>query len=249
LRNATGEFICYIGADDEFHPSKLEIQLEQMEEKPDVAAVFSDIQVIDENGRPIHDEFLGKIFKQPNRSRFQWLNTFFYNSNCLAHPSVMARKAIYDRIGFMDNRLRQLPDLDYWVRLCLGHEIFVSPLVTVRNRLRTGGANVSTPDRTKVMRHRWEHIQILLRYCSLAKEDLFRVFPDLKPQYSDIEERYRHFALAQAANRSSSYVHRLFSLELMYQLMESEEFVSYVYSRYGYNHNSFYEASGSYLSD
>jgi glycosyltransferase involved in cell wall biosynthesis len=120
LQQASGELVAVNNSDDTWQPTKLERQLEVLEQEPDLAAVFTGAQLVDEFGAALklrdmpvwHD-----VFRQPDRSQGRWLRKFFEYGNCLCHPSVLIRRDVFDAIGFYDNRLRQIPDLHLWVRL------------------------------------------------------------------------------------------------------------------------------------
>jgi glycosyltransferase involved in cell wall biosynthesis len=75
---AKGEFIALLNSDDVFAPDKLEKQVRFLEQNPEIAAVFSYAQIIDEEGNDFSNDHVYKqIFIQPNRTRFEWLNYFF----------------------------------------------------------------------------------------------------------------------------------------------------------------------------
>jgi len=68
------EYIAVHHSDDVWEPSKLEKQVEFLDNNPDIIAAFTHVQVIDEEGNPYIDEegFYHKVFEQPNRSRHEW---------------------------------------------------------------------------------------------------------------------------------------------------------------------------------
>ena len=124
LKEASGEYIAMLSSDDAFLPDKLEKQVTFLDRHPETAAVFGYAEMIDEDGNKFTDEthFYYNIFNQPNRNRHEWLHYFFYKQNCLCHPSVLIRKKCYEDIGSYDERLAQLPDFDFWVRLSLKYK-------------------------------------------------------------------------------------------------------------------------------
>jgi len=91
LLKARGEYIAIHHSDDIWEPSKLEKQVAFLDANPETGAVFTQALIIDENGDLFKDEshFYYKIFEQPVRSRYEWLNFFFFNGNALCHPSVL----------------------------------------------------------------------------------------------------------------------------------------------------------------
>jgi Glycosyl transferase family 2 len=50
IAEATGELICLFSGDDEFKPQKTRVQVDFMREHPEVGLVYSDLQVVDDEG-------------------------------------------------------------------------------------------------------------------------------------------------------------------------------------------------------
>lgn len=128
LRRARGESIAVINSDDVWvGEDKLATQLQILQGRPEVGAVFGRAGYIDTAGEPLdkNEVFAGFIFDQDNRPRAQWLRRFFERGNCLCHPTVLARRSCYQALGEYDDRLRQIPDFDMWIRLAKRWEMHV----------------------------------------------------------------------------------------------------------------------------
>lgn len=149
IRRARGRFIAVLNSDDAWAPGKLAAQLAAFEERPRTAAVFTHAAMIDEHGQALSGRHrLGRLFRQPNRNRDDWLRRLLVNGNCLCHPSVLVRAEVYRDVGLYDERLAQLPDLDMWIRICLRHDIWVIPQKLTMFRLldRERNASGNRPD-------------------------------------------------------------------------------------------------------
>ena len=92
---ATGEYIAIHHSDDIWALDKLEKQVAYLEEHPEIGAVFTWVQTIDEYGVKL----AGDWFDQENMIRWQWLNQLFHEQNHLCHPSVLIRKQCYQYAG------------------------------------------------------------------------------------------------------------------------------------------------------
>jgi glycosyltransferase involved in cell wall biosynthesis len=185
---ATGEFIAVHHSDNVWEPEKLQKQVDFLDANPHFGAVFTNAQIIDENGEPFKDEshFYYKIFDQPDRSRFDWLNFFFYRGNALCHPSILIRKKCYDECGFYRNGLAIYPDFDMWVRLCLKYEIHVIPEKLIRFRVRSDERHISgnRPDTRK--RGEFEYLQVLDNYLKIPGfQELVKIFPAAQEYYCE----------------------------------------------------------------
>ena len=134
---AHGEYIAIHHSDNIWKPEKLQKQVDFLDLHSEVGAVFTNVQFIGEDGKPFEDSshFDTNIFDQPNKTRHEWLNFFFYRGNALCHPSILIRKKCYADCGFYRNGFVQMPDLEMWVRLCLKYEIFVIPEKLIGNRV------------------------------------------------------------------------------------------------------------------
>lgn len=153
---AKAKYITFIGSDDIWLQGKLQKQVEYMEAHSDAAACFTWARTIDERDKILtkKDFSFADVFLQPNRSRGKWLRKFFYEGNCLAHPSAMIRKSAYESIDPHSNALMHTPDFDYWIRLIKKYDFHVIEEILTQNRmqLKTSG-NLSAITDTSTIRN------------------------------------------------------------------------------------------------
>jgi Glycosyl transferase family 2 len=143
IEHSHGTYIAILNSDDVWDSHKIARQLTAFERNADLGAVFTWARLIDEDGGPappgIHG--LERVFEQPNRSRGGWLRRFFFEGNCLCHPSILVRRAVYENVGLYDERFRQIPDLHMWIRMCRAFDIHVIPEKLVAFRILKGEGN------------------------------------------------------------------------------------------------------------
>jgi glycosyltransferase involved in cell wall biosynthesis len=174
LQMSSGKLIAVCNSDDEWHPEKLRRQLRLMERLPNIAVLFSDVRWIADDGAQLSPFALpvaSTIFRQQNRSRWSWLRSLLEGGNCLCHPSILARREVYDVTGVYDNQLRQLPDFDMWIRILERFDIFVMRDKLVSFRLH--GGNTSTPSPEASRRDMNEYRIILRRLMKRISSDNF----------------------------------------------------------------------------
>lgn len=170
----TGEYIAVCNSDDIWEKHKLERQLAVIEPMPEVGALFSDVTWIDDDGEELKGAdlpFFATVFAQPNRSRYGWIRHLIEAGNCLCHPSVLIRRHVYDAIGTYNNMLRQLPDLDMWLRLVQAYDIHV-----IRDRLvrfRIHASNTSQQNDVNTRRTWQEHVLIAKQFFDEVSPDNF----------------------------------------------------------------------------
>jgi hypothetical protein len=226
IQQSSGEYIAVLSSDDEFFPTKLENQVDFLDRHPEVAAVFTQVRVVDEQGRdfPEPSHFYCTIFQQPNRSRYEWLRHFFFNGNCLCHPSVLIRRSVYETLGLYNPLMGALDDLDMWVRVCLCYEISILPNILVNFRVRDGHGNVSANTPENFRRGQYELIKILDHFVSpAALAQLHLIFPEFADQVHQEPDAVKRHVLAMAALKTGHLSHRFWGIDLLYQLLANSD--------------------------
>jgi hypothetical protein len=149
------------------------------------------------------------------QGRHAWLRRFFREGNALCHPSMMIRRQLYGELGPYDVRLRQLPDMDLFVRLCARHEIVVLPEVLVGFRVMGDGSNASAPSPVNLTRTVWEMARVLRRYWDMDEVTLLAALGRDIP--SDVADRPwpAWVKLSGIARRDAPRWQQLFALETL----------------------------------
>ncbi len=212
---ARGRYVAIMNSDDAWLPNKLSEQIEFLGKHPGIGAAFGRVRFVDRNGRAIEKKDLsfGPTFDKNNRSRGEWLRYFFFHGNCLCHPTVLIRREFYDRIGLYDNRLRQLPDFDMWIRLIKQTGIFVSDNDMINFRVLPG-ENTSSDIYTNRVRTLNEHFFIALEFFSNVSADL------LRDGFADLLKRPEMPSEAHVAiEKAFLFLHPVLSLTHVYQIV------------------------------
>ena len=220
IQHSSGDYIAMLSSDDEFFPAKLERQVDFLDRHPEVAAVFTQARIVDEQNRDLPDSSHSycTIFQQPNRSRHEWLRHFFFEGNCLCHPSVLIRRSVYDTLGVYNPLMGALDDLDMWVRICLHHEIHVLGDTLVNFRVRDAQANVSGDTPENFRRGQFEMIKILDHFVSPdALAQLHLIFPEFADQLAGASDAVKRHVLANAALATGQLSHRFWGIDLLYR--------------------------------
>ena len=251
IKNASGELIALISSDDVFLPDKLKKQVEFLDENPDKVAVLTYAEFIDDNSNYLTDEqhhYKG-IFRQPNRTRLEWLRLFFLHGNCLCHPSALIRKRCYDHIGLYDERFAQLPDFDFWIRLCMKYELYVMPENLVKFRIHQNQASANNLGNSS--RLNLEEIQILKNNYLTPEisQDLLNIFPvtasinefGITKKVNEIEKELAPFLLAMIAFQVNRPAQSYFCFDILYQMCANKEVVQKLKEQYSFDFSNLTE--------
>ena len=230
-----GKYVAVAHCDDRWEIDKLEKQIKILREK-DVAACFTHVKLIGDDGEEITREnhHYAGIFEQPNRTRYQWLNYFFYNGNGLCHPSILIRKEAYLNYDLIPKGLHGYPDFCQWIRLCKHENIYVLPEKLTHFRIHADESNASGWNDKNLKRVFFEEKIILEEFVEIAdRKEILSVFPEAK-KYVNNGVIIDHFALAQLMMSIPKSTYILKGLELIYNLFQDEEMEKRLKQLYGY---------------
>jgi len=127
LRSLQGEYVARLDADDVCLPNRLKTQRDYLDEHPQVGAVGSGVQTIDEQGTPLEE---ARVPVEHEALQAQLLV-----DNCFLHSTVMARRSVVQQVGGYDERLRYAQDYDLWWRISRVAHLAALPEILVRLRL------------------------------------------------------------------------------------------------------------------
>jgi glycosyltransferase involved in cell wall biosynthesis len=110
---ATGDYLCFLDADDFWAPTKVEKQAQKLRENSNLGAVTVGTYIVDADGNLIHTDVRGQSgFLARNILLFERYNIF---------TSMMIRKSYYFEIGGFDKNLSTSADLDLSLRLAVNY--------------------------------------------------------------------------------------------------------------------------------
>lgn len=246
LKNAHGQFVAMLSSDDAWKPEKLQIQVEYLLRHPDIFAVFSKINWIDEHSKPINDPdfFYKDVFNVENRSRFEWLHYFFYAGNCLCHPSSLIRRELYDEVGRFNPNMANLPDFDLWVRTCLKHEIHILDQRLINFRHFCNEDNASGDNLINNTRVWYEGRKIFDHYFSITGlEEFVKIFPE-STAYGDFSAEDIPFILGKMAINTGLNYKVLWGLDAIFEQLQDAENAERIQRKFGFSHLDLIKLTG-----
>lgn len=249
LDTINADYIAIAHSDDMWAETKLEKQYNYMIDNKKVAACFTQVNLINEEGNSFENtnHFYYKMFEQPNRSRQEWLNYFFYNGNCLCHPSLLIKKEVLYKYKMYTKGVASIPDFCKWIKLCCYEEIYIYPERLSYFRIRDNEANTSgdTPENQKRIRFE-EMVMLDIFRNHLSNEDFLKAFPQAKKYIVNKKINYDYaFAQILLENKNRN-PYNLYGLQILYELIQRDESAQEIKDLYGYTTRDFMNTTTEY---
>ncbi|MGI8951795.1 MAG: glycosyltransferase family 2 protein [Chitinophagaceae bacterium] len=111
IDEARAEYIARMDGDDICAKERFEKQLNYLKENSHITAVALTITLIDEE-----NNFIGYWKEDKNNITIKSIKKFLTKNNCIAHPTLMIRAAVFKKFRF-DTRQKLSEDYDLWLRL------------------------------------------------------------------------------------------------------------------------------------
>lgn len=250
IQAAKGEFIALMNSDDVWRPGKLAYQMEVMRKNPDLGAVFGRARYIDHrnNGIPKASLQWGSVFDKENRTRGKWLRHFFFDGNCLCHPTMLIRSKVYENLGVYDNRLRQLPDFEMWIRFVKRYDLFISDQALIDFRMMPGEANASGDTPRNAVRVINEYMIIANTFFDgVDREMLIEGFGDLlkvKDVPTDTHLEIEKVLLLFTKAPWLDHMYKIVGLQKLFALLSSAVHRQVLATEYGIDDREFHRMMG-----
>ncbi len=155
IRQAKGEFLAFLDADDLWFNTKLEKQVKILENNPNIGLVYTWLGSIDGLGN-----IRGKIIKN-NLEGDVWKTLIEHNIiECGSTP--MVRYSCFEKVGNFDPQLAYAQDWDMWLRIASEYRFKVIPEVLVYYRIhpnnRSKNWQIMEPSYEIIMNKAFENV-------------------------------------------------------------------------------------------
>lgn len=186
MKQAKGEYIARMDADDISLPNRLELQVNYLQNHPEIDVLGTEADVINKEG-----EIIGSI-ESKCYTNSQIYSKFIFE-NCIIHPTVMMRSSLIGE-GWMYDEKLYAEDLDLWMRLASNGKKFANlPEHLLKYRHYAGNASAAAekvaPSAAKSAK---KYVENLWGICDFEYESFTR------PYYKFlIKKSRREFILEQ----------------------------------------------------
>ena len=168
LAEAHGEWICFLGVDDELLPGAVSAYMALARNNPQAEYLCSRVRWVHPSG---HERINGKPWSWPEFSR--WM--------CVAHVGSMHRRTLYDRLGNYDTSYRSAADYELLLRA--RDQLNAAYMPNISSMMRAGGvsddsaalieakrAKIATGGRNKMLAELDLHVaRAIYLFCSLRR--------------------------------------------------------------------------------
>jgi len=201
IKEAKGEYIAFLDADDIWLAQKLELQIKFMEKEKEVGLIFSDMILFNEKGI-IKNSFLKEklFFNKLSIKPLSFTEKVIYDNvfnallqeNFIPTNTVIVKKECFNKVGFFDKTLFSVEDRDMWLRIGLFYDIgFInSPLVLTRFHETNISANqeLALKSRLKVMKKFLNYSNLPIKSKKIIKQTINKIYFDLGYLYFTYEK-------------------------------------------------------------
>jgi glycosyltransferase involved in cell wall biosynthesis len=130
IRQASGDVIGFMHADDEFATPQALARVAQAFEDPDVGAVYGDLVYVKKND-------VSRVVRYWRAGQYQ--RTQLTQGWMPPHPTFYVRREVYSRFGGFDTRYRIAADYENMLRILWRGRIKAAYIPEVLVRMRVGG--------------------------------------------------------------------------------------------------------------
>lgn len=140
IQNMSGEYFSWLSHDDLYLPQKIEMQVDCMlQQTVEDTIVVCTGMLIDKDGSP--------LFSKPSRvsgfSNSVRALDFLSRGKGINGCGVLIPKTLIDRVGFFDEKMVYLNDLDYWWRIIFSNaNVYYMPEKLVKTRIHNQQVSV-----------------------------------------------------------------------------------------------------------
>jgi|AGTN01.1.fsa_nt_gi Predicted glycosyltransferases len=251
-KHTSGEYITWLTTDDAWEPNYLEVLSRFLDEHPGVLGVFGQALFIDEQGKPFDYQF-DTAGQGLGKTRYEHLNNLFRVNNYFCCPAAMFRRSAFEKTGYFPNHIRQIHDMAHWILTLFHGELVIVPDKILRFRIRDNEANAGSDTPENRRRVNFESFETLSMYSHYIRDvDLLcKIFPEVKEHSWPLEDKLVPFHLAHVALAQPSSPHRLFGLDILYNLMADRSMAEYIRTKCNFDYPDLFrlEADKSVFSD
>ena len=208
IKNASGEFIAFLDADDMWLPNKLALQIAYLQEHPEIGAVFS----IQDDGCKDIDKYSKSTRK---RIRSGYIFDELLKGNFVSTSTTVVRRNVFEDVGLFDEdrNLISVEDFNFWIRVSIKHKFgFIDEIFSIKG-IRTDSLTEDFENMYSADIYNFRKIKALFRKWGISENRAYHA--GLGNYYYEFGDQYFYRGQLKKARRKllKSLVYRPFRLD------------------------------------
>lgn len=134
FKRSKGDYIAFLDSDDLWLPTKIESQVQLLNEKPDVGLVYASVEFIDTDGNP----YDGNLSWDEPQRQVLYEDLMTHNIVTGTTSSAMIRRTCLEKVGLFDESMNTCEDLDLYRRIARYYQFHQIDLPLVKFRVHGG---------------------------------------------------------------------------------------------------------------
>ncbi len=171
IHNAIGEYVTFLGSDDEFSPRYLEKLLKPFESsEKNIDVTSCNVLIIDERSK-----VLKEISKPKNTNNEYIIKTSLTHNYIFGN--IFVKRKMFEKVGFFDENLKICEDFDMWIRLAKSgckFRFVYEPLYIIHTHPNQISSSVDTKKRIGIANYLFKKYKDLYDKYPKAKSIYFR---------------------------------------------------------------------------
>jgi glycosyltransferase involved in cell wall biosynthesis len=133
FERSTGNYICFMDADDWFYPDNIALKVRALENLPETALVHAAVEITDNRLIPT-----GQIMK--GKSGNILIHLLNFSPPAIPCPSnALIRRSVLIDVGLFDEALSTSADFDLWLRIAKSYKVLAIDDIGIKYRIHGAG--------------------------------------------------------------------------------------------------------------
>ena len=113
-RRTRGEIIAWLNADDLYRPGAITKAVAFFQQHPDIDLVYGDCDFINEEG---------DVLERHHKGQTSAADLVRSPVSVILQPAAFLRRRVLETVGYLDETLQFIMDMEYWLRVASRHKI------------------------------------------------------------------------------------------------------------------------------